>query len=319
MTDEQTLQTIREIMDTLHDPKTGFNGFRNELRASGIRGAEYDKKIANKIKQMGQEHGIENIDDIDFKFRMTGADIMKHRFFNSCGLAAKAFCYVNSQLPAEKRLDVKILISTYEKTLINGKEGHTIPMVRFSDGKYRAIEPQNNPNTDEYIIPDELKIGGKINHIVPPLRGKTYIIGHFLPYEFYQEKLSDFNVAINYFIHRSKKTNFIIGEIQNILSTLPQTPGNRYSARLYDFCAKLKNNKLPIDIINFGEYWALRVKLDNEYYIANINHDQVKLDNLNKVLAYENLDIAQTQTMSPREYVQYYNNIIIKSKSEERE
>ncbi len=52
MTDAQILQSIREIMAKLHDPETGFDGFRNKLRAAGKKGAEYDQAKFAKEQDM---------------------------------------------------------------------------------------------------------------------------------------------------------------------------------------------------------------------------------------------------------------------------
>lgn len=36
-TDEQIIATVRKILDALHDPDTGFNAFRKELREQHLK------------------------------------------------------------------------------------------------------------------------------------------------------------------------------------------------------------------------------------------------------------------------------------------
>ncbi len=93
-------------MDILHDPKTGFDALRPKLRESTKN---------DILNQIAAKHGATPDTPYDEKvFMLTGADIMENHIYFSCGNAAKAFCYVNSTLPQDERLDVEIMITINE-------------------------------------------------------------------------------------------------------------------------------------------------------------------------------------------------------------
>ena len=166
-TDEQIIATVRKILDALHDPDTGFNAFRKELREQHLKKEEYEQRIVDKEYELAEKYGLTKANNRDeVKFKLTGKDIMDSRLYVSCGQAAKAFCYVNSQLPKDEQLDLKVLFSTDIEHLVDAKEGHTLPCVKLSDGKWHAIEPQIQPEKDKQpgfqFVCDDVKVGGEI-------------------------------------------------------------------------------------------------------------------------------------------------------------
>ena len=151
MTDQEIIATIRKILDVLHDPKTGFKAFFNELEAQGLKrkDVEYQQRVTDKQYELAAKYGLtKDNDSSEVKFRLSGEDVMNCHACVSCGQAAKAFCYVNSQLPKTEQLDLKVLFSTDIEHLIDAKEGHTLPCVKLSDGKWHAIEPQICPRAE---------------------------------------------------------------------------------------------------------------------------------------------------------------------------
>lgn len=149
MTDTQIIKTIHEILTRLHDPKTGFNGYRHELRAQKLTDNEFMAASRNKISEMAAKHGMAERSADEQRFCLTGRDIIENRHYRSCGHAAKAFCYLNSQLPTDRRLDIKILLSTNIDNLMDGMRGHTVPCIQMQDGKYHAFDPQIATHPDD--------------------------------------------------------------------------------------------------------------------------------------------------------------------------
>lgn len=320
MTDEQILQTIREIMDKLHDPKDGFNGFRNDLKAQKLSQDEYKAALYAKGAEMTEKYGLANADPDEQKFRVSGEDIVKNRFYASCGNAAKAFCYHNSQLPPERRLDIKILLSTDPEHLIDGMVGHTLPCVKMSDGKYHAVEPQINPNKGEYIIKGDIEVGKNINHILPSIaeKGRPYYITRIVSPEYHEKELSDFSVFLDQSVVRKGKTGMIAGKLKLMMQQLNLGQYERNSRRIYEFCNNLRDSKIPVAVFNYREdgkktdILYLAVQLDGNWYGINTSHSYLKLhktEDLNKG-PYGNDKIHLEQQMSPAEYMQYYNTVI---------
>lgn len=321
MTDAQILQTIRDIMDKLHDPKTGFNGFRNDLKAKKLKKEEYYAALYAKGAEMTAKYGLENASPDVQKFRVTGKDIVENRFYASCGNAAKAFCYHNSQLPPEKRLDVQILLSTDPEHLIDGMAGHTLPVVKFPDGTLRVIEPQINPEKGEYIINDDIKVGGTINHILPKIaeQGRPYQITHIVSPEYLENELSDFSVFLEHSVVRKGKTAMIAGKLKLMVQQLNLPQYDRTLRRIYEFCNNLRDSAIPIAVFNYREngksmdYLYLMVRLEGNWYGIDGDKNYLQLHKIADVSKKPNSnenDFHLERQMSVAEYLQYYNTVI---------
>ena len=60
-------------------------------------------------------------------FAISGKDTYESGHQWSCGTEAKTFCYLNSILPKDEQLEVKIMISTHPNHLIDSMANHTLP------------------------------------------------------------------------------------------------------------------------------------------------------------------------------------------------
>lgn len=72
-TDEQIIATVRKILDALHNPDTGFNAFRKELREQHLKKDEYEQAIIDKEYELAKKYGLtkdNNRDEIEHKFTM---------------------------------------------------------------------------------------------------------------------------------------------------------------------------------------------------------------------------------------------------------
>ncbi len=312
----------------LHDPETGFKGFRNDLIASGLAkdSDEYNTAVQAKMDEMAKRYKVaKDAPDHVKYFNFTGAEIVTNRFFMSCGNAAKAFCYLNSQLPPEKRLDIQILISTDPEHLLTGMSGHTLPCVFFG-GRYHAIDPQMLP-TEKYILDDEIKVGNDINHILPAIAKKKrpYKILHLMTPEFYEKNLSDFNVALQYFIDCPEDAKFLLGQIRTIYKKIPNRDSKSNTRLIYDFCRNIPSVKMPVDVIRVRdddniERFCLRVRVPGmSPYVVHLNTGTSDI-----VIEAEESFISKgtarriIEEMKPSYYTTWYEAQIIQSQSRGR-
>ncbi len=335
MTDEQIYVTIREIMDKLYDPKNGFRALERRvvkfLRAYGLKDDEIQQRgmalKRRKLSKMAAKYGLENADLDIQKFKLSGRDIVENRVFFSCGTAAKAFCYINSQLPPSKRLDVKVLLSTDTEHLVDGMSGHTLPMVRFADGRWRAIEPQNDPDKQDYIIQDDIQVGGTINHILPGIakNGRSYKILHIVSPDYLENELSDFEVFLKHSVERTQQTSMRIGELNLIAKKMNLAQYAENSRRIYEFCKRVPNDNNQICVFRYRkqsdtlDYFYLAVLLDGDWYVLNTSRPFLtlrKMQDTEKGPGFQS-GLKLEQKMSPDEYIRFYNNVIMKSKSRE--
>ena len=281
---DKIIKTVFKIMDILHDPETGFDALRPKLRESTKNDAEYEKAKNDILNQMAAKHGATPDTPYDEKiFMLTGADIMENHIYFSCGNAAKAFCYVNSTLPQDERLDVEIMITINEDNLIDAMAGHTVPIIKMADGKYRAIDPAVTW-TESHItgpfIPGELKIGKTIEHILPGMRGKKYKIVRFATWREMESSLSKFKNFLRTSSVRHGKTRIICATLEYVLQNMPRR-GLEYF--IWDFCNEIKRKtSLPVHIVNSknereNEYRHVVVELDENFYVIDRNRDYLML------------------------------------------
>lgn len=202
MTDKEIIKTINGILDELHDPVRGIRGSANDLRARRLKREEYEAARMAQLDEIVAKYGMGPNTSWPRKiFRMTGEDVVKHRFEWSCGHWAKAVCYLNSKLPADKRLDLRVMMSTEINHLSDGQECHTIPCVRLSDGKWHAFEPRNKSDNAEQIefLSGEIALGKTVEHLLEQIRGHQYKIVAIVSPEEYETKMGDFSYALDVF------------------------------------------------------------------------------------------------------------------------
>ncbi len=281
---DKIVKTVFKIMDILHDSKTGFDALRPILRRTTKNNVEYEKAKEDTLNKMAAKHGATPSTPYDEKiFMLTGADIMQNHIYFSCGNAAKAFCYVNSTLPQNERLDVEVMITINEDNLVDAMAGHTVPIVKMADGEYRAIDPAVTW-TESHItgpfIPGKIKIGNTIEHILPGMQGKKYRIVKFATWRELEGSLSKFKNFLRVSSVRHGKTKIICATLESVLQNMPRR-GPEYF--IYDFCNEIKRKtSLPIHIVSAknergNESRHVLVELDGNFYVIDRNRDYLML------------------------------------------
>lgn len=281
--DEQIIATVRKILDILHDPNTGFNAFRKELRNQGLKTDDEQKQpIVDKELELAEKYGLTKENDADeIKFRLSGKDVMDSHLYVSCGQAAKAFCYANSQLPKEEQLDLKVLFSTDIEHLIDAKEGHTLPCVKLSDGKWHAIEPQIQPEKDKQpgfeFVCDDVKVDGEIWHTLPGIKkkGRPYQITKIVTPEEQATTYSDFGKFLEASMVHKGKLAFLCPTIKLILQSNNLGQYKDSNKQIYEFCKALsaKNNpSIQILVFSDGKRFSCMpcIKEKDEFYGLNL-------------------------------------------------
>lgn len=333
MTDAKIIETIKLILNKMNDPKTGCRSFGNKLRDSGVSGKQYDQAIRNKISEMADKYGMKDALFDEQIFRLTGKDIVENGLSRSCGHAAKAFCYINSQLPKDERLDVAIMISVRSDHLIDAMEGHTLPCVKMSDGKYHALDPQvkitkANPNVP--FIQGEIREGNIIHHILPAIIEEgnyPYKITKLLSWEEYETKLSDFSKFLDVASERKGKVELVCGAIKTVLLQNKFSKYENDFLQMYEFCNEIKNRKLPIKIfvykcakdnLNKRIVFA-NVELDGKWYKIGLNRNYLFLHLQEDINNFESgpRKFVLEQQLSPSEYMKEYEEYMMKAKNKE--
>ena len=178
----------------------------NEFEAAGEYNQEdFENAVLKELRILDQNpekymdgHSLDDYDKL--KFALTGEQIMKYRFYCSCGNAALAFAYVNSTLSQEDRIPSDKLMfinSTHWKHLVDGMSGHTIPCVKMADGNFYALEPQKYHRKDgvEFIL-SEIAVGNKICHLLKSqdmVNHQPFMITRITSPDEYSKKYRDFD------------------------------------------------------------------------------------------------------------------------------
>lgn len=167
------------------------------------------------IFEPDQKDAQENF-DIN-KFKLSGANILKYRFYCSCGNAAKGFIEMYNRLLANgeiQPLTIKVLTSTMWNKLYpeHSGTGHTIPCVEI-DGNLYAFDPQvfDNPNSVDMIFED-IKVGNAIHHLIRGWEKVPYRVMNIVDVDEFIEKYSNHDV----FVKDSTLTN--IQDIKDFLN-----------------------------------------------------------------------------------------------------
>lgn len=333
MTDAKIIETIKLILNKMNDPKTGCRSFGNKLRDSGVSGKQYDQAIKNKISEMADKYGMKDSLFDEQIFRLSGKDIVENGLSRSCGHAAKAFCYINSQLPKDERLDVAIMISVRSDHLIDAMYAHTLPCVKMSDGKYQAIDPQvtmtkSNPSVP--FISGEIKEGNIIHHILPAIieeGNQPYKITKILSWEEYETKLSDFSKFLDVASERKGKTKLVCGTIKTVLLHKNFSKYENEFQQVYEFCNEIKNKKLPIKVFVYKGIKGnsnkrivfANVELEGKWYKIGLNRNYFFLhlqDDINNFESRSQEFVLERQ-LSPSEYMKEYEEYMMKAKNKE--
>ncbi|MCQ2599611.1 MAG: hypothetical protein MJ187_04555 [Alphaproteobacteria bacterium] len=284
-TDEYIVATVRKILDVLHDTKTGFNAFRNELKKQHLKRNEYEKRIIDKQYELGEKYGLTHENSInEVKFRLTGKDVMASGLYVSCGQAAKAFCYVNSQLPKEQQLNLKVLFSTDTDHLIDAMAGHTLPCVKLSDGKWHAIEPQIKPEK-EYpgfqFVCDNVQVGDDIWHQLSVIKaqGRPYKITKIVTPQEHENVYSDFGNFLDVSMVHTGKMKFICSALKIALQNHKKS--NNGKKQIYDICKALNCDLSSVKVLAFIKNekisYKIAIELDGIFYYVNPNVQYLSL------------------------------------------
>ncbi len=320
MTDKQIIATVRKILDVLHDPDTGFNAFRKELRNKKLSETEYKQAITDKQYEIASKYGLtrEN-NESEVKFSLSGKDVMDNHLYVSCGQAAKAFCYVNSQLPKEEQLDLKVLFSTDIEHLIDAMEGHTLPCVKLSDGKLHAIEPQIQPDKNKHpgfeFVCDDVKVGGEIWHQLSSIKekGRPYQITKIVTPEEHLAVYSDFSKFLEASMVHKDKIAFVCSSLRMILHNLNSEQNkNKGIRQIYEICKALNGKQTSIKVLHFinGEKQSDRIAIeyDGAYYDINPNVQYLTLKKYKTPEDFKfNIEGYKLQKiMSPAEFIKAF-------------
>ena len=317
-TDEQIIATVRKILDALHDPDTGFNAFRKELREQHLKKDEYEQAIVDKEYELAKKYGLTKANSKDeVKFKLTGKDVMDSRLYVSCGQAAKAFCYVNSQLPKDEQLDLKVLFSTDIEHLIDAKEGHTLPCVKLSDGKWHAIEPQIQPEKDKQpgfqFVCDDVKVGGEIWHQIKSIKekGRPYQITKIVTPEEQATTYSDFGKFLEATMVHNGELGFVCSTLRLILQN--KNPGQYKNSKrqIYEICKALdgKISAVKVWVFTREKDIACRIGIEDEGVCYDMNPTCTYLS-FSKVVGndfkFNEPGYILQKTLTPAEYIKEY-------------
>ena len=267
LTDEQRIKSIKKILQMQRHPVHKDTGDKADILISRTK---------------NYPGTTEKSTDFERFFAISGKDTYESGQQWSCGTEAKTFCYLNSILPKNEQLEVKIMISTHPNHLIDSMANHTLPCVKMGDGKWYALEPtsvaENRIRHPMYpdipFIMDELKVGNKIHHIKKGMVEKEnppYEITAIMSWQEYEEKCSDFGTFLKYGSKRDKKTKTIVATIETVLQ---QINSNGKTGNVYAFCTLMGNSKLPIKVIKPKGYdfTELLLAINGEQYVFMPNH-----------------------------------------------
>lgn len=304
LTDEQRINSIKKILQMQRHPVHKDTGDKTDV-------------LIGRTKNYP---GItEKSTDFERFFAISGKDTYESGQQWSCGTEAKTFCYLNSILPKDEQLEVKIMISTHPNHLIDSMANHTLPCVKMGDGKWYALEPTSVAENrirhpiypDIPFLMDELKVGNKIHHIKKGMveRGNPpYEITAIMSWQEYEEKCSDFGTFLKYGSKRDKKTKTIIATIETVLQ---QINSNGQIGNTYNFCKLMQGSKLPIKVVKPKGYdfTELLISINGELYKFGTRHKYAMIQKLQ-------YKIDKEWTMS--DYVKLYKqNSINKNKEHE--
>ncbi|MBR1954094.1 MAG: hypothetical protein IKA25_03415 [Alphaproteobacteria bacterium] len=302
MTDAQRINSINKILDMLHHPKHRDNGTKQEILINRTRNYPGITETSTEYERF---------------FAISGQDVYDSGYQWSCGTVAKTFCYLNSILPENEQLDLKIMISTHPDHLIDSMVNHTLPCVKMGDGKWYAIEPQrdiidNRPRHPNYpdvpFIMDEIKVGNKVHHILENLIDTPYEIMAVMSWPEYTNKCSDFGTFLKYGARHDKKTKMLVATIEKVLE---QINTNGQTGGVYTFCKLMHTSKLPIKVIKprGTNYNMLLLNINGEAYTFGTNHKYLMMHKL------EN-EIEQEWTLG--DYIKWFEENIIKHDNEHK-
>lgn len=162
MTDEQIIKNLQAVLDTIHHPESGIF---QELNLEQKRTLEQD--LADK----------RNIDIRDVRFDLSGREIFEQKLGDliSCTGMTKVFLYAAKN----SGLDLKAVITTETECLNNGhsNNGHVVPAVKMSDGKYHIFEPRAKNamgKNFQKMLSQPVVIGENVFHILNSIKDKPY-------------------------------------------------------------------------------------------------------------------------------------------------
>ena len=340
MTDEEIKTTIKKILEKLQDPKTGWNSRREELRHK-YRGKEYAHAKEDLLFKVAKERAktrgisIDDMDDNDITFSLTGEDVVEKYFINSCGQAAKGFCYMHDKMVKAgeiKPLDLQIMVSMNMDYLVSAQSGHTLPCVKMSDGKYHAFDPQiqlSKGHPDVQFINSEIKVGNKIYHLLEQIKDKPYKIMAIMPWKEYEEKISNFTNFLKISVEHDKNTKMKMLVITHALKKLKFE--DRLLNNIYNFCREMQNTKSPIRIVRADKkgsknpFFTITIRINGDlYYFMPVNH-YVYLHKLKDLGNNKFLDVGSehqdeytlAQEFTPKEYMKWFE-LNVMNKTRER-
>lgn len=353
MTDEQIKQRITQILQILHDPKIGFKGLFNdvieehlaELRKKIDRNKEPERYVAERDKLIAElrtawepeknkkvaemaialNPAMADATYTEQKFALTGESIMKNRLYVSCGNAAKAFCYVDQHLsdyiPGAQNglLDTQIMFSTDPERLIDGMQGHTLPLVKFPNGQYYAIEPQIKPSKNRptfALIPYPIQQGIQVEHVLNGIARyeRKHKVMKIVSPEYLETDLLKFENFLRITVERSPETTKICNKIESILKQLKlkQYKKDGSDRMTYEFLKNCPDATLPLDVLEYrgdkGTTAYLRVMLDGNWYSIKLDSDYLNIQHYDTPTdeMRQKMNLPPFSIFTPSEYIKVY-------------
>lgn len=162
MTDKEIVKSLQDILDKIHNTDTCI--FQN---LSPIEKQELEHKFAV----------IHNSTIRDVRFNLSGQEIFEQKLGDliSCTGMTKVFLYAAKN----SRLDLKAVITTETECLNNGlsNNGHVVPAVKMSDGKYHIFEPRAKNAMGinfQKMLSQPVVVGNNVFHILNSIKDKPY-------------------------------------------------------------------------------------------------------------------------------------------------
>lgn len=192
MTDEQILKSLQNVLNKIHDPNTG--AFRHIKKIT-------KRFITARIAIM------KLIPRDDVRFNISGKEFYEQRLGDlaSCTGMTKLFLYAAK----DSGLDLKAVITTDVECLNKGRsnDGHVVPAVKMSDGKYHIFEPRcHNVMGQDFqrMLKQPVVIGKNVFHILNALKDKPFEVIDIIS----GEELEQIK-KMNTIIAKSRRKNFI--------------------------------------------------------------------------------------------------------------
>ena len=180
MTDAEIKQSLQQILNRLHDSKSGIFQHNSNFKNGTI-------KLKHALSR--------GIQTKDVPFNVSGNDILEQKLGDiiSCTGMTKAFLAAGK----DSGLDMRAVITVNKDALDKGitNDDHVVPAVKMSDGNYHIIEPRAryiDGADSAKLFSTPIEIGKDVFHILPSMKGQPYeVVAIITPDEL--EKIKSLN------------------------------------------------------------------------------------------------------------------------------